>query len=142
MSQSSTKNDDRRVTSRKTYALPVRYTVLTEELVSVPYDNLRGEIPQRSHPLPVSLRNRRNGETVNLSERGMYFTSHEKVSIGEPLEIFFTLPTELTGRSPEQVCCRARVVHVDRLDGRGELIGVGAAIERFERITKERTWDN
>jgi PilZ domain len=141
MSQPS-KKDDRRVTSRKAYALPLRYTVLTEELVSVPYDNMQGEARQWAHSLPASLRNKCDGETVNLSERGMYFTSHEKLSVGEPLEIFFTLPTELTGRSPEQVCCRARVVHVDQLGGRGQLIGVGAAIERFERIAKVRTWDN
>jgi hypothetical protein len=141
MSQFRSK-DDRRVTSRKAYSLPVRYTVLTEELVSVPYVQPRGESAVRSHRVAEALRNERNGETVNLSERGMYFTSREKVSIGEPLEIFFTLPTELTGRSPEQVCCRARVVHVDKLGEREELTGVGAAIERFERVEKTRNWDN
>ncbi|MGC2720050.1 MAG: PilZ domain-containing protein [Candidatus Acidiferrales bacterium] len=85
---------------------------------------------------------RRDGETVNLSERGIYFTSREKVSVGEPLEIFFTLPTELTGRSAERVCCRARVVHVNRLSDRDGLTGVGAAIERFERVSKPRSSDN
>jgi hypothetical protein len=60
--------------------------------------------------------------------------------VGEPLEIFFTLPTELTGRSPEQVCCRARVVHVDNFEHGS--IGIGAAIERFERISKGHNWDN
>jgi hypothetical protein len=38
---------------------------------------------------------------VDLSERGTYyFRSQEKLGIGDPLEIIFTLPTELTGRSP------------------------------------------
>jgi hypothetical protein len=141
MSQASSK-DDRRVTNRKAYAMPVRYTVLTEELVPVAYESVRGEAAMRSHRMPEVMRSGRDGETVNLSERGIYFTSRDKVNIGEPLEIFFTLPTELTGRSPEQVCCRARVVHVDKLGGREELTGVGAAIERFERITKTRSWDN
>jgi hypothetical protein len=133
---------DRRVASRKAYSLPVRYNVLTEELVSVPYENPRAEAAQRTHAAPQSLRNDRNGETVNLSERGIYFKSLEKVSLGESLEIFFTLPTELTGRSPEEVSCRARVVHVDRPETRDGYTGVGAAIERFERITRTRTWDN
>lgn len=133
---------DRRVATRKAFALPVRYTVLTEELVSVPYENPHAEHGRRAHAAAESVRTDRAGETVNLSERGIYFTSREKVSIGEPLEIFFTLPTELTGRSPEQVSCRARVVHVDRPETRDGLTGVGAAIERFERITRARTWDN
>jgi len=133
---------DRRIATRKAYAMPVRYSVLTEELVSVPYENPGSDAAQRSHSAPHALRSDRNGETVNLSERGIYFMSHEKVSIGEPLEIFFTLPTELTGRSPEEVSCRARVVHIDRPETRDGKIGVGAAIERFERITRTRNWDN
>ncbi len=133
---------DRRIATRKAYAMPVRYSVLTEELVSVPYENPGSDAAQRSHSAPPALRSDRNGETVNLSERGIYFMSHEKVSIGEPLEIFFTLPTELTGRSPEEVSCRARVVHIDRPETRDGKIGVGAAIERFERITRTRNWDN
>jgi hypothetical protein len=88
------------------------------------------------------LRNSREGETVNLSERGIYFRSEEKLGVGDPLEIIFTLPTELTGRSPEQVCCRARVVHVDGAEEADGLMGIGAAIERFERISKARNWDN
>jgi hypothetical protein len=133
---------DRRVATRKAYALPVRYTVLNEELVTVPFENAQAEHGRRAHAAAESMRADRNGETVNLSERGIYFTSREKVSLGESLEIFFTLPTELTGRSPEQVSCRARVVHVDRPETRDGLTGVGAAIERFERITRVRTWDN
>ena len=133
---------DRRVASRKAYTLPVRYTVLNEELVAVKYENARTDSGQRSHAVAASLRAGCNGETVNLSERGIYFKSRENVSLGESLEIFFTLPTDLTGRSPEEVCCRARVVHVDRPDSRDGMTGVGAAIERFERIAKVRTWDN
>jgi PilZ domain len=133
---------DRRVATRKAYALPVRYTVLNEELVSVSMGNSQAENGRRAHVAAESMRADRSGETVNLSERGIYFNSREKVSLGESLEIFFTLPTELTGRSPEEVSCRARVVHVDRPDARDGLTGVGAAIERFERITRVRTWDN
>ena len=139
MSQSKEK-DDRRITTRKAYELPVRYSVLTEELVSVPYENPRAPAPNRTHRTPESNRSAREGQTVNLSERGLYFTTRENVHVGEPLEIFFTLPTELTGRSPEQVCCRARVVHVDNFEHGS--IGIGAAIERFERISKGHNWDN
>ena len=53
------------------------------------------------------------GESVNLSERGIYFRSRQRVNVGEPLEMYFTIPRELTGRSAEQVRCSARVVHVE-----------------------------
>jgi len=82
------------------------------------------------------------GEVLNLSERGVYFTSREKVNVGEPLELYFTLPRELTGRSPEQVRCSARVVHVDEpTDSRG-MRGIGATVERFEPVVAPRNWGN
>ena len=141
MSQSDEK-DDRRITTRKAYALPVRYSVLTEEFATVPSETEtpRASSANRTPRLPESVRSARDGQTVNLSERGVYFTSHENIHVGQPIELYFTLPTELTGRSPEQVCCRARVVHVDKFE-QGS-IGIGAAIERFERITKGQNWDN
>jgi hypothetical protein len=83
-----------------------------------------------------------DGEALNLSERGVYFTSRERVQVGEPLEMFFTLPRELTGRGPEQVRCRARVVHVDdRADLQGAR-GIGATVERFEPVLPPRNWAN
>lgn len=82
------------------------------------------------------------GEALNLSERGVYFTSQEKLSIGAPIEIYFTLPRELTGRSPEPVRCKARVVHVEeRGNGRG-VKGIGAAVERFELLAAAHDWSN
>lgn len=83
------------------------------------------------------------GETINLSERGIYFKSSRNLNVGEPIELFFTLPTELTGRSPEDVHCQARVVHIDQgVDAAGRT-GVGASIERFEPANRWRSnWDN
>lgn len=83
------------------------------------------------------------GETINLSERGIYFKSSHNVDVGAPIELYFTLPTELTGRSPEDVRCHARVVHVDQgVDAYGRT-GIGAAIERFEPANRWRSnWDN
>lgn len=82
------------------------------------------------------------GEALNLSERGVYFTSYEKLHVGEPLEMYFTLPRELTGRSPEQVRCTARVVHVDEYTNPRGARGFGAIVERFEPIVSPRNWAN
>lgn len=79
---------------------------------------------------------------LNLSEYGVYFTAREGLRVGAPLELYFTLPQELTGRSAESVRCRARVVHVEeRADQRG-VKGIGAAVERFERLATVHDWSN
>jgi hypothetical protein len=81
------------------------------------------------------------GESVNLSERGIYFRSRQRVCVGEPLEMYFTIPRELTGRGAERVRCSARVVHVEPSADTQGLLGVGAAVERFESMPA-RDWGN
>ncbi len=61
--------------------------------------------------------------------------------MGAPLEIYFRLPREVTGRSAEDVRCSAGVVHVDQAETDG-LIGIGAIVERFEPIATIRNWHN
>jgi hypothetical protein len=56
------------------------------------------------------------GQSVNLSERGICFKSREKMSIGQIVEMFLIIPREVTGRSSEPVGCSARVVHADQLE--------------------------
>jgi len=82
------------------------------------------------------------GKALNLSERGLYFTAREKLSIGEPLEIYLTIPRELTGRGPEPVRCRARVVHVDEIYPQQGVKGVGAIVDRYETVAMSRNWGN
>ncbi len=81
------------------------------------------------------------GKALNLSERGVYFTCREDLRVGQPIELYFTLPTELTGRAPEDVRCNARVVHVDE-DGQAALRGIGASVEQFEPVAAVRRWSN
>src|ERR1700729_1995923 len=112
--------EDRRIVPRKPYTMPVRFVVLSEELALT--GNFQGN---------ACLMNELNsgfdraiephqGETFDLSERGIGFKSQQPICLGQSIELFFTLPTELTGRIPEDVRCTAKVVHVDnRLDPRG-----------------------
>ncbi len=81
------------------------------------------------------------GKALNLSERGVYFTCRENLQVGQPIELYFTLPTELTGRAPEDIRCSARVVHVDE-DGQAALRGIGASVEQFEPVGAVRRWSN
>ncbi|MFY9803055.1 MAG: PilZ domain-containing protein [Candidatus Acidiferrales bacterium] len=133
-------SNERRIVPRKAYAIPVRFNVITHEFAAIATGaktEARG-VSRFLETIPLP----QQGETVNLSERGIRFKTRHSLSVGESVEIFFTLPTELTGRAIEDVKCNARVVHVDReADGNGQ-IGVGAAIERFERTSVSRNWDN
>jgi hypothetical protein len=77
-------------------------------------------------------------EALPISERGVYFASHEKRDVGGPLEMYFTLPRELTGRGPELVHCSARVVHMDGETDRRGARGFGATVERVAPVVMAR----
>jgi hypothetical protein len=131
---------ERRTSPRKECVVPLRFRVVTNgrnaqaEDIAASY-GMRGS-KTLLHATMME------GEALNLSERGIYFTSREKLHVGEPLEMFFTLPRELTGRGAEQVRCSARVIHVeDKLDPRGAR-GIGAIVERFEPVVVARNWTN
>ncbi|MGH9747873.1 MAG: PilZ domain-containing protein [Candidatus Acidiferrales bacterium] len=144
-------SDERRIAPRKVFSIPIRFRPLASEAASVSAgatiraregltsSNVAG--PTKSAG-PTRVLDMHEGETVNLSERGICFKTAQQVRVGQSVELYFTLPRELTGRSAEPVRCNARVVHVDqRADERG-WTGVGAAVERFEPLKRFRTWDN
>lgn len=131
---------ERRNAPRKNCAVPLRFRVDTNGHNPQAEDSAASQ-ETRALKIPASSPTL-EGEVLNLSENGVYFTSHEGLRIGAPLELYFTLPRELTGRSPEPVRCKARVVHVEeRADQRGEK-GIGVAVERFEPLVAVRDWSN
>jgi hypothetical protein len=138
-------NKERRNCPRKTCTIPVRFRSIASQYmpVSIAVGAARGLAQQRwATTLRPSNQETIVGETVNLSERGIRFKSPLRFSIGESLEIYFTLPRELTGRNPEEVRCDARVVHVENeVDAQG-MTGVGAAVERYEPLNIRRNWSN
>jgi hypothetical protein len=144
-------SNERRIAPRKDFTIPVRFHARANETASA---TVRAMPPARvgyaanlaiaaaAPAKPTRVLDMQEGVTVNLSERGIYFKSAHKVTLGQSVELYFTLPRELTGRNPEAVRCSARVVHVEpHADERG-LIGAGAEVERFEPLQRFRTWDN
>lgn len=129
--------NERRVSPRKDCAVPLRFRIISNATIVSPAEAAAGHAVAA-----VPSRGILEGEAVNLSERGIYFRSRERLSIGMPLEIYFRLPRELTGRSAEEVRCSARVVHVEAAESNGGLTGVGATVERFEPIAMIRNWHN
>lgn len=139
-------SNERRIAPRKVCVMPIRFRILTNDPAASTKPEFAGSGASmndfrlvRSMPVHLAVL---EGETVNLSERGIYFRSQQEVSIGEPLEMYFTLPRELTGRNPEEVRCQARVVHVDKSADHDGIVGVGASIERFVPLGAIRNWDN
>lgn len=82
------------------------------------------------------------GCVENLSERGVYFISRERVAVGEEIELYLTLPPELTGRAAESVRCNARVIFARPLDRDPGWTGAGASVRYFEAIARARDWAN
>jgi hypothetical protein len=122
---------ERRISPRKPCVVPVRFRIAANG-------------GRETLGLREAARNSvtHEGEVLNLSENGVYFTSRMKLIVGEPLEMHLTLPRELTGRNPEQVRCTARVVHVEDRSDLGGIAGIGAVVDRFEPIGATRDWSN
>jgi hypothetical protein len=107
----------------------------------------RRRAPRKLCAIPLRLRTMNvsesidvfEGQTLNVSETGIFFTSERLLKIGDPVEMFFTLPRELTGRSPEPIRCRGRIVHVQTERGENGEIGFGAAIGRFHEARAYRS---
>jgi hypothetical protein len=86
--------------------------------------------------LPVRVRfsagesiSEKQGETRDVSFRGLYFTTEAGVEAGSSIEFVLTLPQQITLAGDVNIRCYARVLRVDPIDsGRG----VAARIERYE----------
>lgn len=94
--------------------------------------------------LPVIVRNpagpqeTRNGQTRDISTRGVYFTIDENLAPEAELDFMLTLPAEITRGTEVFIRARCKVVRVDRKqdDGR-ERLGVAAVIQKYDIIRAE-----
>ncbi len=132
---------ERRGSPRKECAVPLRFRIASNGR-NAQADDIAASYGLRESKTSSHFATM-EGEALNLSERGVYFISRESLQVGEPLDMYFTLPRELTGRGPEQVRCTARVVHVDQETDQPGMRGFGATVERFEPIAvAPRNWAN
>jgi hypothetical protein len=96
--------------------------------------------------LPVNVRlpiNREpgthNGQTRDISTRGVYFMMQKDLAPGTEVDFTLTLPAEITRGTEVFVRAHGRVVRVDKQDDdvARETIGVAAVIERYDIIRGE-----
>ena len=88
-------------------------------------------IPLRFRPITNPASPEQRAESLNISQRGVYFATEFPPQAGTPVELLLKMPSELTGKTPAEIRCTARVVHVEPntfVDGRA---GVGVEIERY-----------
>lgn len=79
-----------------------------------------------------------NGQTRDISTRGVYFTMQKELSPGAEVDFTLTLPTEITRGSEVLVRAHGRIVRVDKRDDEEfENVGVAAVIERYDIIRGE-----
>jgi hypothetical protein len=96
--------------------------------------------------LPVNVRlpiNREpgthNGQTRDISTRGVYFMMQKDLAPGTEVDFTLTLPAEITRGTEVFVRAHGRVVRVDKQDDDAarETVGVAAVIERYDIIRGE-----
>lgn len=70
--------------------------------------------------------------TRDVSTSGLYFTSNEKLTIGNKIDLSLTLPPEATQGSAIVIDAQARVMRVDECSANdAERFGIAAIIDRF-----------
>jgi hypothetical protein len=104
----------------------------------------RRRLPRLSVKVPVKLRQTEgstpymvSADSINLSERGLYFTMTGPMKTGTRIELAFTMPPEITGSVAMKVRCIGRVVRIEGDGSEDGRTGVAAHIERFETILAE-----
>ena len=71
----------------------------------------------------------RQGQTRDVSFRGLYFLIDADFENGSPIEFVLTLPREITLAGDVHIRCFAQIIRVEPNDGRR---GVAARIDRYE----------
>jgi hypothetical protein len=85
--------------------------------------------------LPLTVRStepgggERQGQTRDVSFRGLYFLIEADFAPGTPIEFILTLPREITMAGDVHIRCFAEIVRVEPHNGRR---GVAARIDRYE----------
>jgi hypothetical protein len=79
-----------------------------------------------------------NGQTRDISTRGVYFLIEEDMAPGTELDFTLTLPAEITRGTEVFIRAHGRVVRVERKSEDGtDKLGIAAVIEKYDIIRAE-----
>ena len=93
-----------------------------------------------AYQVPVALRvpgqtRSGSGFTQDLSSRGAMLWTDLSLSEGQIIEITLVMPSEITLANDMNVCCRARVMRCDQVDGGKPAVAVH--IEHYDFLRSE-----
>jgi hypothetical protein len=72
------------------------------------------------------------GRCENFSDTGIFFTAVRRMGAGDPIQMFFTIPGEVTGTHLKPVPCRGGIIPVrQKTQGNGRH-GFAAHSDRWE----------
>jgi|SRR6185436_3938711 len=80
-------------------------------------------------PLPLDSTSEFNVTTLDVSSGGLYFTSMQRLSTGNKLDLAVTLPSEATAGSTITIDVQAHVLRVD--DMPGGVLGIAVMIDKL-----------
>jgi len=111
---------DQRVAPRKSCEMPLRFRVACSDCSEETFE----------------------GRCENISDTGIFFTAVRLMRPGDPIQMFFTIPGEVTGTQPRPVHCQGRIRHVrQKTEGNGRH-GFGAHIDRLELENPGHRWSH
>jgi hypothetical protein len=81
----------------------------------------------------------RNGQTRDISTRGVYFMIEEDLAPGSELDFTLTLPAEITRGTEVFVRAHGRIVRTEKKTEDGHVrMGVAAVIEKYDIIRTDQ----
>jgi hypothetical protein len=80
----------------------------------------------------------RTGKTREISNRGVYFTIDNNLSVGTELKLTMILPAEVTGGIEVFIRATGKVIRVDKRSGNcDQEVNVAAVFEMYEIVRNE-----
>jgi len=79
-------------------------------------------------------------ESVNLSQRGIYFATNSVLRKGETVEVLFDMPEEIVGEPTSEWRCTGHVVRVEEINTAGGKQGVGVQFDCYE-VSRSKPMD-
>jgi Tfp pilus assembly protein PilZ len=71
-------------------------------------------------------------ESVNLSQRGIYFATDSPLRTGETVEVLFNMPEKIVGEPESEWRCTGHVVRVEKINTISGKQGVGVQFDCYE----------
>ena len=104
----------------KTFCRDRRFTVRHRVSVPVIHKLWKSNLPEK------------HGQSLDISEGGMYFTTDAVLQEGETIEVKFVMPEAVAGEPPSDWLCTGQVVRVDRVGGANGKLRVGVRFDCYE----------